>query len=105
MSITYYGVGGTKYQTIEEAWTDYFNELYGDISQMSSEEYHDKYLIFVSGILSGMNIVSTRFNVLHKDQGLPDGTSIKRAMMTLANEAIQTAAEEYRQAGRGRSKT
>ncbi len=102
MPVTYYGIGGAKYQYIEEAWTDYFNELYGDINQMTSEEYHDKYLVFVSGILSGMNIFSTRFSILHKDQGLPDGQSIQRAILSLTNEAIQTAAEEYRQAGRGK---
>lgn len=102
MGVTYYGIGGAKYEGIDEAWTDYFNELYGDIDQMSSEEYHDRYLIFVSGILSGLNIMSTRYNIMHRDQGLPDGTSIKRAMITTTNDAVEKAAEEYRKAGRGK---
>lgn len=101
MGLQYYGLGGSSYETIEEAWTDYFNELY-DFDSMPAEEYHDKYLLFVSGILSGMNIISTRFNIMHNDQGLPDGIAIKRAMMSLTNESMNIAAEEYRGAGRGK---
>lgn len=104
MPVQYYGLGGSSYETIEEAWTDYFNELY-DFESMPAEEYHDKYLLFVSGILSGMNIVSTRYNVMHRDQGVANGTAIRRAMLSLTNESMTVAAEEYRAAGRGKNKT
>jgi hypothetical protein len=101
MPVTYYGVRGKSYESIEEAWTDYFNELYGDIDAMTSEEYHDKFLLFASGILSGLNIAMTRFQFLHEQRGVPDGVAIQRAIMTLGNEAMTIAAEEYRRAGRG----
>lgn len=102
MPVTYYGIGGERYEQIEEAWTAYFNELYDDIGQMTSEEYHDKYLIFVSGILSGMNIFSTRYTIMHKENGVPDGTAIKRALVSLTNDAVATAQEEYKQSGRAK---
>lgn len=102
MSVSYYGISGKKYESIEEAWTEYFDELYGSFDQMPAEEYHDKYLIFVSGVLSAMNIVSTRFNFLHREQGVPDGTAIQRSIMTLVNESLELAAQEYVLTGRGK---
>jgi len=105
MSVTYYGVGGKKYETIEHAWEEYFEELYGDFDHMPAEEYHDKFLIFVSGILSGMNIVSTRYHILHDEQGVPDGTAIKRAIMTLVNESLERAAHEYKLTARANKRT
>jgi len=100
MSVTFYGIGGANYESIEEAWTSYFENLYGSIDVMSSQEYHSKYLDFVSGILCGMNIVYTRFDFLNRQQGVPDGTAIQRAMLTLTNEAMEIAAEEYQQSRR-----
>ena len=86
MSVTYYGISGKKYETIEHAWEEYFEELYGDFDHMPAEEYHDKFLIFVSGILSAMNIVATRYHILHHEQDVPDGTAILSDMKRLVSQ-------------------
>lgn len=95
MPVTFYGPRGISFHSIEEAWTVYFDELYKDAGLLSADEYHDRYLLFVSGILAGLNVVSSRFNRLHKDEGRPDGTAIKQAMLSVTKDAMDIAHEEY----------
>ena len=99
MPVTYYGVKGASYEQVEEAWTDYFNELYADFGSMPAEEYHDKYLLFVSGILSGMNILSSRYQSLCQAGVTPD-KALMRSMQFVLDESLRIAMEEYKQSGR-----
>jgi hypothetical protein len=100
MTVKYYGIGGKSYDAIEDAWNDYFESIYGKVEQMPAHEYHDKYLLFTSGILAGLNIFATRYEFLNNKGGVEPLPAVKRALITLTNDALKTAKTEYQKSGR-----
>ena len=92
-NVTYYGIKGQTYENIQQAW-DHFHEIMFADTPVDSDMYHKMRKAFLSGCLSSLNVMSTRYNKLgQQGHGLQD--ALQAAVTTTMKEILKDYREEY----------
>jgi len=94
LKMTFAGIDGKQYRDFDEAWSTYYEELYGE-EIMDSKRYHELYLVFLAGAISCLNIQMTRLTEC-KEKGMPFEEAAGRTWMQVLNEALLKGVEEHR---------